>query len=85
CCNALDYLSNFATIDRETLCMHSRPSPDMHAPPNLHLPEVLCEGAFCGKAASRCQYPNDLDNWTVNPRDAGWLFGGNVTREALFQ
>lgn len=25
--------------------------------------------------------PDDVDNWAVSPRGAGWLFGGNVTRE----
>ena len=25
--------------------------------------------------------PDDIDNWAVSPRGAGWLFGGDVTRE----
>ena len=25
--------------------------------------------------------PEDVDNWAVSPRGAGWLFGGSVTRE----
>jgi serine/threonine-protein phosphatase 6 catalytic subunit len=25
--------------------------------------------------------PDDVDNWGVSPRGAGWLFGGSVTRE----
>lgn len=25
--------------------------------------------------------PDDIENWAVSPRGAGWLFGGNVTRE----
>ena len=25
--------------------------------------------------------PEDIDTWAVSPRGAGWLFGGNVTRE----
>ncbi|KAI5996829.1 Metallo-dependent phosphatase [Pisolithus orientalis] len=25
--------------------------------------------------------PDDIDNWAVSPRGAGWLFGRNVTRE----
>ncbi len=28
--------------------------------------------------------PDDIDNWAVSPRGAGWLFGGNVTREVSF-
>ncbi len=26
--------------------------------------------------------PEDIENWAVSPRGAGWLFGGNVTNEA---
>lgn len=25
--------------------------------------------------------PDEVDNWAVSPRGAGWLFGGSVTRE----
>ena len=25
--------------------------------------------------------PDDVENWAVSPRGAGWLFGGAVTRE----
>lgn len=29
--------------------------------------------------------PDDIENWAVSPRGAGWLFGGNVVREVGFQ
>lgn len=25
--------------------------------------------------------PDDVENWAVSPRGAGWLFGGSVARE----
>jgi serine/threonine-protein phosphatase 6 catalytic subunit len=25
--------------------------------------------------------PDDVENWAVSPRGAGWLFGGSITRE----
>ena len=25
--------------------------------------------------------PDDIENWAVSPRGAGWLFGGSVTQE----
>jgi len=25
--------------------------------------------------------PDDVENWAVSPRGAGWLFGGSVTQE----
>ena len=26
--------------------------------------------------------PDDIDNWAVSPRGAGWLFGAGVVKEA---
>lgn len=26
--------------------------------------------------------PDEIENWAVSPRGAGWLFGGSVVREA---
>ena len=57
--------------------------------------EIPHEGAFCGtlvplvRAHVRLIYvldlmwsdPEDIDNWAVSPRGAGWLFGSSVTRE----
>jgi len=25
--------------------------------------------------------PDDIENWAVSPRGAGWLFGGSVVKE----
>ena len=57
--------------------------------------EIPHEGAFCGERwsdlppSSRADStldlmwsdPDEVENWAVSPRGAGWLFGGNVTRE----
>lgn len=56
--------------------------------------EIPHEGGFCGKlrywlAISDPDIPEDLmwsdpdevENWAVSPRGAGWLFGGRVTQE----
>jgi hypothetical protein len=40
--------------------------------------EIPHEGAFCDLMWSD---PDDVENWAVSPRGAGWLFGGSVTRE----
>lgn len=29
--------------------------------------------------------PDDIENWAVSPRGAGWLFGGSVVREVKVQ
>jgi len=60
--------------------------------------EIPHEGAFCGSfiplTISTCadflfkdlmwSDPDDIENWAVSPRGAGWLFGGSVTREVGF-
>lgn len=28
--------------------------------------------------------PDEIDNWAISPRGAGWLFGENVTREVIY-
>jgi serine/threonine-protein phosphatase 6 catalytic subunit len=57
--------------------------------------EIPHEGAFCGlvrflsvRAHSHFHAvdlmwsdPDDVENWAVSPRGAGWLFGGSVTQE----
>ena len=56
--------------------------------------EIPHEGGFCGRF--HCQRatpdpdiledlmwsdPDEVENWAVSPRGAGWLFGGRVTQE----
>jgi serine/threonine-protein phosphatase 6 catalytic subunit len=57
--------------------------------------EIPHEGAFCGKinfllchselllSFSDLMWsdPDDIENWAVSPRGAGWLFGGSVVKE----
>ncbi|KIO04815.1 hypothetical protein M404DRAFT_1000360 [Pisolithus tinctorius Marx 270] len=82
CCNVFDYLNLAVIIDREMLCVHCRLSPDIRTLDQIRVlsraQEIPHEGAFCDLMWSD---PDDIDNWAVSPRGAGWLFGGNVTRE----
>ncbi|KAI6004536.1 Metallo-dependent phosphatase-like protein [Pisolithus orientalis] len=82
CCNVFDYLNLAAIIDGETLCVHGGLSPDIRTLDQIRVlsraQEIPHEGAFCDLMWSD---PDDIDNWAVSPRGAGWLFGGNVTRE----
>lgn len=56
--------------------------------------EIPHEGAFCGEYIHLLHQPSinpaidlmwsdpdDVENWAVSPRGAGWLFGDRVTRE----
>lgn len=82
CCNVFDYLSLAAIIDGETLCVHGGLSPDIRTLDQIRVlsraQEIPHEGAFCDLMWSD---PDDVDNWAVSPRGAGWLFGGTVTKE----
>ncbi|KAK2467400.1 hypothetical protein APHAL10511_000635 [Amanita phalloides] len=82
CCNVFDYLNLAAIIDGTTLCVHGGLSPDIRSLDQIRIlsraQEIPHEGAFCDLMWSD---PDDIDNWAVSPRGAGWLFGASVTRE----
>ncbi|KAK0478712.1 Metallo-dependent phosphatase-like protein [Armillaria novae-zelandiae] len=82
CCGVFDYLNLAAIIDGETLCVHGGLSPDIRTLDQIRLlsraQEIPHEGAFCDLMWSD---PDDVDNWAVSPRGAGWLFGGSVAQE----
>ncbi|KAG7447292.1 Metallo-dependent phosphatase [Guyanagaster necrorhizus] len=82
CCGVFDYLNLAAIIDGETLCVHGGLSPDIRTLDQIRLlsraQEIPHEGAFCDLMWSD---PDDVDNWAVSPRGAGWLFGGLVAQE----
>ncbi|KAF9007076.1 Metallo-dependent phosphatase-like protein [Cyathus striatus] len=82
CCNVFDYLNLAAIIDGEVLCVHGGLSPDIRTLDQIRVlsraQEIPHEGAFCDLMWSD---PDDIDNWAVSPRGAGWLFGGAVTQE----
>ncbi|KAI0365870.1 Metallo-dependent phosphatase [Pilatotrama ljubarskyi] len=82
CCSVFDYLNLAAIIDGETLCVHGGLSPDIRTLDQIRVlsraQEIPHEGAFCDLMWSD---PDEVENWAVSPRGAGWLFGGSVTRE----
>ncbi|KAI0920150.1 Serine/threonine-protein phosphatase 6 catalytic subunit [Taiwanofungus camphoratus] len=82
CCSVFDYLNLAAIIDGETLCVHGGLSPDIRTLDQIRVlsraQEIPHEGAFCDLMWSD---PDDIENWAISPRGAGWLFGGSVTRE----
>ncbi|KAI0072188.1 Metallo-dependent phosphatase [Panus rudis PR-1116 ss-1] len=82
CCSVFDYLNLAAIIDGETLCVHGGLSPDIRTLDQIRVlsraQEIPHEGAFCDLMWSD---PDEVENWAVSPRGAGWLFGASVTRE----
>ncbi|KXN90375.1 Serine/threonine-protein phosphatase 6 catalytic subunit [Leucoagaricus sp. SymC.cos] len=82
CCSVFDYLNLAAIIDGEILCVHGGLSADIRTLDQIRIlsraQEIPHEGAFCDLMWSD---PEDIDNWAVSPRGAGWLFGGNITQQ----
>ncbi|EKM52796.1 uncharacterized protein PHACADRAFT_261428 [Phanerochaete carnosa HHB-10118-sp] len=82
CCSVFDYMNLAAIIDGETLCVHGGLSPDIRTLDQIRVlsraQEIPHEGAFCDLMWSD---PDEVENWAVSPRGAGWLFGASVTQE----
>jgi len=81
CCQVFDLLAIAALIDEEILCIHGGLSPDIKTLDQISLidrnQEIPQKGAFCDLVWSD---PEDIENWAVSPRGAGWLFGERVTQ-----
>ncbi|KAH0579589.1 Serine/threonine-protein phosphatase 6 catalytic subunit [Termitomyces sp. 'cryptogamus'] len=82
CCSVFDYLNVAAIIDGTVLCVHGGLSPDIRTLDQIRVlsrgQEIPHEGAFCDLMWSD---PDEVENWAVSPRGAGWLFGGVVTQQ----
>ncbi|CAG9466134.1 unnamed protein product [Pedinophyceae sp. YPF-701] len=82
CVEVFDYLTVAATIDGQVFCVHGGLSPDIRTVDQIRtidrLREVPHEGPFCDLVWSD---PEDMENWAISPRGAGWLFGSQVTKE----
>jgi len=82
CTEVFDYLNVAAVIDGRILCVHGGLSPDIVTVDQMRLidrnQEIPHEGAFCDLMWSD---PEDIEDWAVSPRGAGWLFGSRVTAE----
>ena len=76
CTEVFDYLNVAAVIDGKVLCVHWGLSPDIVTLDQMRQierkQEIPHEGAFCDLMWSD---PEDIENWSVSPRGAGWLFG----------
>lgn len=84
CCKVFDLLSVAALIDGKVLCVHGGLSPDVGTLDQIRTidrnKEIPHEGAFCDLVWSD---PDDVQNWAISPRGAGYLFGAKVTKEFI--
>jgi len=82
CTQVFDYLTLAAIIDGRILCVHGGLSPEVRTLDQIRIiqrdVEIPHTGAFCDLMWSD---PEEIENWQVSPRGAGWLFGSRVTTE----
>lgn len=81
CTEIFDYLPLSALVDDSVFCVHGGLSPTV-----LNLDEIRCidrkqevphDGGMCDLLWSD---PEDANGWGLSPRGAGYLFGGDVTK-----
>lgn len=84
CTRVFDLLTLAAIIDEKIFCVHGGLSPDIRTLDQIRTierdMEIPHEGAFCDLVWSD---PDEVENWAVSPRGAGWLFGKRVTEEFM--
>lgn len=84
CCRVFDFLTVAALIDEQVLCVHGGLSPDITTLDHIRLiernQEIPHKGAFCDLVWSD---PEEIDDWSISPRGAGYLFGPKVTQEFM--
>ncbi|ORX35049.1 Metallo-dependent phosphatase-like protein [Kockovaella imperatae] len=79
CCDVFDYLSLGAVVDGRVFCVHGGLSPSIARLDQIRVidrrQEVPHEGPMCDLLWSD---PDDIVNWGMSPRGAGFLFGGDI-------
>ena len=79
-CEVFDYLSLSAVVDDRIFCVHGGLSPNITTLDQVRTidrkQEVPHEGAMCDLLWSDPE--EGLDNWAMNPRGAGYLYGDQV-------
>lgn len=79
CTEIFDYLALAAIIDNKIFCVHGGLSPSINTLDEIRgldrKQEVPHDGAMCDLMWSD---PDEITGWSVSPRGAGYLFGGDI-------
>lgn len=82
--DTLDFLPLGAIIDQKILCIHGGLSPEICTVDQIRTidrrQEIPHDGAYSDLMWSD---PENISNWMINTRGAGWYFGDKVTNEFL--
>lgn len=81
-CEVFDYMPLACLIDGEIFCIHGGLSPSIKLIDQIRTidrkQEIPLEGPLTDLLWSD---PDQVDNWVLNPRNAGWLFGASITKQ----
>jgi len=82
CTEIFDYLSLSAIVAGQLFCVHGGLSPSIVTLDQIRTidrkQEVPHDGPMCDLMWSD---PEDIEDWGISPRGAGYLFGGDVVRK----
>jgi len=82
CTTIFDYLALAAIIDNKIFCVHGGLSPSISTLDEIRSidrkQEVPHDGAMCDLMWSD---PDEQQGWSVSPRGAGYLFGGDIVEK----
>ena len=77
-----DYLNLAALVDDRIFCVHGGLSPELRSIDQMQtierVQEIPHSGSYCDLMWSD---PEDILDWAVSPRGAGYLFGSKATKE----
>lgn len=82
CTEIFDFLPLAAIIDEKIFCVHGGLSPSITTLDEIKVidrkQEVPHDGAMCDLMWSD---PDDISGWSMSPRGAGYLFGGDIVAQ----
>lgn len=82
CVEVFDYLVLAALVDGKIFCVHGGLSPALRTIDQIQVlervQEIPHEGSYCDLMWSD---PEDIVDWAISPRGAGYLFGSKATKD----
>lgn len=82
CVEVFDYLNLAALVDDRIFCVHGGLSPELRSIDQMQtierVQEIPHNGSYCDLMWSD---PEDILDWAISPRGAGYLFGSKATKE----
>ena len=82
CVEVFDFLDLAALVDGKVFCVHGGLSPTLKSIDQMQViervQEIPHQGPYCDLMWSD---PEDISDWAISPRGAGYLFGSKATKQ----